>query len=220
MVKSRFLSSKKAEPALNPDTLPQHIAIIMDGNGRWAKKRLLPRNMGHKAGVESLRETIQACSDLGIKHLSVWAFGTENWKRPESEVDFLMKMLGEVLARETPGMHEKNVRIKIIGYKAALAPELQNQIQISETLTAHNTGLHFNIMINYGSRLEIIHAVQSIVDEAKAGRLSDVTESVISDHLYTAGIPDPEILIRTSGEVRLSNYMLWQCAYTELFFVP
>lgn len=205
--------------AINPSTLPQHIAIIMDGNGRWAKQRGKQRIMGHKAGVEALRKSIRACADLGVHYLSVFAFSTENWKRPTAEVKFLMQLLKKLLDRDLQELHEEGARIKCIGNIAGLDTQLRKKITQAEELTKNNTVIQFNIMINYGSRMEITHAVNQIIEKAKNGELDTITEETIAQHLMTADSPDPDILIRTSGEKRISNYLLWQISYSELFFI-
>lgn len=205
--------------SINPNTLPKHIAIIMDGNGRWAKQRGKQRVMGHKAGVESLRKAIRACADLGVHYLSVYAFSTENWKRPSAEVKFLMQLLKNLLDKDLKKLHQEGARIKCIGNIAGLDTQLQKKIQKAEELTKDNTVIHFNIMINYGSRMEITQAVTEIAEKVKNGTLTDITEDTISEHLMTVDSPDPDILIRTSGEERISNYMLWQISYSEIFFV-
>jgi undecaprenyl diphosphate synthase len=200
---------------LDPKKIPQHIAIIMDGNGRWAKERFLPRIAGHKEGAEALRRTIMACVEFGVKYLSVYAFSTENWTRPQDEVSFLMGFFKDLIGREIPELKKQGVRIRVLGDLVQLSQELQKSIAFAETQTASNTALNVNLMINYGSRREIVQAVQRIVDKG----LRTVDESTISDNLYTAGIPDPEILLRPSGEFRLSNFMLWQISYSELIFL-
>jgi undecaprenyl diphosphate synthase len=202
-----------------PEALPSHIAIVMDGNGRWAKKRFMPRIVGHRNGAESLRTTIKTCADLGVQFLSVYVFSTENWKRPEDEVSFLMGFIREMLIQETPKLHEQNIKIRVLGDIAELSPELQAQIQESEGITAANTRLQFNLLINYGSRREIVQAIQKIAQDAAAGTLSMIDDQAVSDRLYSSGIPDPDIMIRTGGDSRISNFLLWQCAYSELFFL-
>lgn len=193
----------------------------MDGNGRWAKKRFMPRTVGHRQGAEALRAIIKACSELGIQHLSVYAFSTENWKRPPEEVQFLMGFLKEMLTRETPKLHKQQVKIKILGDVAALPPALQDQILKSETQTATNPGLQFNLLINYGARHEITQGIQAIVAAVQQGQLdpTSITDTTLSDYLYSRNIPDPDMLIRSGGDVRISNFLLWQCAYSELFFI-
>ena len=205
--------------SIDPETLPKHVAVIMDGNGRWAKKQGKQRIFGHKAGVEALRKTIRACADLGVHHLSVYAFSTETWKRPRAEVKFLMQLLKNLLDKDLQELHEEGARIKCIGHIDGLEPQLIKKINEAEDLTKDNTVIEFNIMINYGSRSEITSAISTIVEKAKSGELTDITEDTLSEYLFTAGTPDPDILIRTSGEKRISNYLLWQISYTELFFI-
>ena len=209
------------EIQLDRNRLPRHVGIIMDGNGRWAKKNGLRVALGHRAGTEALREIIRNSSDIGIEALSLYAFSTENWSRSKAEVDALMALLLEFFGSEIDELHEKNVRILILGDKDGL-PEKQRQALVSaETRTAGNTGLKLNIAVNYGGRAEIVRAARLIAQDAAAGRLSPdaVDEAAVSARLYTAGMPDVDLLIRTSGEMRLSGFMLWQCAYAE-FIVP
>ncbi len=197
------------------DTGLQHIAIIMDGNRRWAKQKNLPSAMGHKKGVDALKETLRACDDFGVKYLTVYAFSTENWKRKQEEVDFLMDLFCKTLKNETLEMHQKNVVISFIGDISKLSPKLQEILHESTELTKDNTGVHLQIAFNYGSRDEIVHAVKNIV---KKGIPADkITEDLISSELYTSGTPNPDLLIRTGGEMRISNYLLWQIAYSEFY---
>ncbi len=200
--------------------IPQHIAVIPDGNGRWAKKRGLPRNVGHREGSMTLKKVVIYCSNIGVKHLTVYAFSTENWKRPQSEVDALMNLLLEFLRNAERELDGSNVRIKVIGDINGLPEELQNEIERVEKFTSVNNGLNLNIALNYGSRFEILYAIKNIAKEIKDGKLSinDIDEKQMEQHLYTKGIPEPDLLIRTSGEQRISNYLLWQCAYTEFWF--
>ncbi len=193
----------------------QHIAIIMDGNRRWAKERNLPSAMGHKKGVDALKETLRACNDFGIKYLTVYAFSTENWNRKKEEVDFLMELLALTLTNELAEMHSEGVVINFIGDTSKLSPKLQKILANSVETTKNNTGVHLQIAFNYGARDEILHAVKNIV----ADGIEDITEDVISKYLYTGGIPDPDLLIRTGGELRVSNYLLWQIAYSEILVV-
>lgn len=189
----------------------KHIAIIMDGNRRWAKKRNFPSAVGHKKGVDALKKTMRACDDFGIKYLTVYAFSTENWKRKPEEVNFLMDLLGETLKNELKEMHENNVVISFIGDTTRLSEKLQKILNNSVETTKHNTGVHLQIAFNYGSRAEIVRAVKEIVKEG----VTEITEETIANHLYTKDIPDPDLLIRTGGEMRISNYLLWQIAYSE-----
>ena len=200
--------------------LPRHVGIIMDGNGRWAKKNKLKIAMGHRAGTEALREIIRNSSDLGIEALSLYAFSTENWSRSKTEVDALMGLLLEFFTSEIDELHAKNVRIRILGEKSALPLEQQQALIDAETRTFENTGLKLNIAINYGSRAELARAARMLAREVAEGlRLPEsIDEQAMQQHLYTADIPDVDLLIRTSGEMRQSNFMLWQCAYAEFVF--
>lgn len=197
------------------ETNLEHIAIIMDGNRRWAKEKNLPSAMGHKRGVDALKTTLRACKDFGIKYLTVYAFSTENWKRKKEEVDFLMELLAITLTNELAEMHSEGVVISFIGDISMLSDKLQKILSNSVETTKNNTGVHLQIAFNYGARDEIVHAVKSIV--AKGVKSEDITEEMISENLYTKNIPDPDLLIRTGGEKRISNYLLWQIAYSEIF---
>ena len=192
----------------------KHIAVIMDGNRRWAKEKNLPSAMGHKKGVDALKTTLRACKDFGIKYLTVYAFSTENWKRKKEEVDFLMELLAITLTNELAEMHSEGVVISFIGDISKLSDKLQKILANSVETTKNNTGVHLQIAFNYGARDEIVHAVKSII--AKGVKSEDITEEMISENLYTKGIPDPDLLIRTGGEKRISNYLLWQIAYSEI----
>lgn len=194
----------------------KHIAIIMDGNRRWAKERNFPSAVGHKKGVDALKATMRACDDFGIKYLTVYAFSTENWNRKPEEVDFLMDLLGETLKNELKEMHENNVVISFIGDTTKLSDKLQKILANAVETTKNNTGVNLQIAFNYGSRAEIVKAVQEIVESG----VNEVTEELISKHLYTSKIPDPDLLIRTGGEMRVSNYLLWQIAYSEFIVIP
>ena len=193
----------------------QHIAIIMDGNRRWAKLRNLPTAMGHKKGVDALKNTLRACNDFGIKYLTVYAFSTENWNRKQEEVEFLMDLFCKTLENETKEMHDNNIMIDFIGDLEKLPEKLQNILNKSKELTKNNTGVKLQIAFNYGSRDEIVHAIQRIIKKNIAPE--DITEDLISSELYTSNTPDPDLLIRTGGEMRISNYLLWQIAYSELY---
>jgi undecaprenyl diphosphate synthase len=201
------------------DTLPRHIAIIMDGNGRWARRRLMPRTMGHRAGMAALKRVVKACDEFGIPILTVYAFSTENWKRPETEVQYLMKLLVEFLHRELAELHENQVKINIFGDYTVLNQECQDEITQALLTTRNNQGLVFNIALNYGSRTEITDAARKLAERVINGELSpeNITQDTIADLLYTSGMPDPDLLIRTAGEMRLSNFLLWQLAYTEIW---
>ncbi len=196
------------------DTNLSHIAIIMDGNRRWAKKKNLPTAMGHKKGVEALKATLRACNDFGIKYLTVYAFSTENWKRKQEEVEFLMNLVAITLTNELAEMHKENVQIHFIGDLSRLSDKLQKILANAVETTKNNTGVVLQIALNYGSRDEIVHAVKKIM--LSGINPENVSEETISSNLYTAGIPDPDILIRTGGEQRISNYLLWQIAYSEI----
>jgi len=197
---------------------PEHIAIIMDGNGRWAKQRGLPRIAGHRAGAESVRRTVEACKNLGVKYLTLYAFSSENWKRPESEVKALMQLLERFLKEKTKEMMQQNVRLIAIGRTDMLPDKTRAQLDKAIEITADNTALTLNLALSYGSREEIVDATKSIAQKVATGELSidDIDNSTISNHLYTAGQPDPDLLIRTSGELRLSNFLLWQLSYSEI----
>jgi len=196
--------------------LPQHVAIIMDGNGRWARRRGLPRSAGHRAGVQRVRTIVRMSSDIGIRHLTLYAFSTENWKRPKDEVSILMKLLIEFLRNEIDELDSENVRLKTLGDTARLPDEVQREILRAAEKTADNTGLTMNIAINYGSREEIVLAVRRAMQSGTAPE--EIDEAYLSSLLFTAGQPDPDLLIRTSGELRISNYLLYQLAYAELYF--
>lgn len=201
-------------------TIPEHVAIILDGNGRWAKKKHMPRNYGHAQGSKAVEKIIEDAHNLGIKYLTVYAFSTENWKRPKDEVDALMKLLRNYLKDCIKRANKNNMRVKVIGEVEGLSEDIRQHIKELEEVSQNNTGIQFTIALNYGSRNEILRAVKKIAAECKAGSLNsdEITEEIIASHLDTAGMPDPDLLIRTSGEVRLSNYMLWQLAYTEFYF--
>ena len=200
------------------DTKLQHIAVIMDGNRRWAKEKNLPSAFGHKKGVDALKTTMRACDDFGIKYLTVYAFSTENWNRKKEEVDFLMNLLGETIKNELKEMHENGVVINFIGDLTKLNPKLQEILANAVEVTKDNTGVNLQIAFNYGSRDEIVHAVKSIAQKVVLGEIEvdKISEELISSNLYTSNIPDPDLLIRTGGEMRVSNYLLWQIAYSEL----
>ena len=201
---------------LNQDNLPEHIAIIMDGNGRWAKTKNRPRLFGHNAGMKTLKKIVRASSDAGIKILTVYAFSTENWKRSKEEVDGLMNIAIEYFKKEIGELHQNHVKVNVIGNLAGLNTKVRAAAENAMAITAQNTGLTLNIALNYGGRDDIVFAVKELI---RAGVSADeVTEQSINDHLYTKGQPDPDLLIRTGGESRYSNFMLWQVAYTELAF--
>ncbi len=214
-----FRKTKANDIDLN--NLPQHIGVIMDGNGRWAKRRGLPRSAGHKAGADALKKVVTEANNLGVKYITVYAFSTENWKRPQAEVDYLMNLLMDYLINAEKTLAGENVRIRAIGSRKELSDEMCRQIEKTEKLTADRSGIVMNIALNYGGREEITNAVRNICEDVKNGNMdvSEVTEDAIESRLYTAGQPDVDLLIRTSGEVRLSNFMLWQVSYAEMVFV-
>lgn len=208
------------EIILDMDNIPEHIAIIMDGNGRWAKKRKLPRTMGHKAGVETIRKVLKEADKLGVKYMTLYAFSTENWKRPKDEVSALMKLLVQYLRQEINELHKNGVKINVLGDILKLPKECQEEIEKSVIKTKNNTGIVMNIALNYGGRDEILRAVKLISDDIEKGiiKSSEIDQNIFEDYLYTKGIPDPDIIIRPSGEQRLSNFLLWQCAYSEFWY--
>ncbi len=195
----------------------KHIAIIMDGNRRWAKEKNLPSAFGHKKGVDALKAAMRACDDFGVKYLTVYAFSTENWNRKKEEVDFLMNLLGETIKNELKEMHENGVVINFIGDLTKLSPKLQEILAHAVEVTKNNDGVRLQIAFNYGSRDEIVHAAKAIAQKVKSGeiKIDEISEDMISENLYTKNIPDPDLLIRTGGEMRVSNYLLWQIAYSE-----
>src|ERR1700743_1828806 len=198
--------------------LPKHVAIIMDGNGRWAKQRHLPRVEGHRAGAESARIIIRTSGELGIKYLTLYAFSAENWNRPKDEVDALMKYLVHYLKSETKELNKNNVRLEVIGQIHRLPDNVQEHLQKSIVTLSKNNGLTLIMALSYSSRIEIVEGVRQIAEKAKSGKLdpADITEKVISDHLWTRNMPDPDLLIRTSGEMRVSTFLLWQISYAEM----
>jgi undecaprenyl diphosphate synthase len=200
--------------------LPKHVAIITDGNGRWAKKRGLPRTAGHAAGMRRVRETIRAANDLGIEVLTFYSFSTENWKRPKEEVEYLMKLPVEFLKTDLQELVDRNVRVQMLGEKKQTPTFTQQALTEFEEKTKQNTGMILNFAINYGSRDEILSSVRQIIDDIEMGNISkdDISEQVISERLLTKGLPDPDLVIRSSGEIRISNFLLWQIAYSELWF--
>jgi undecaprenyl diphosphate synthase len=213
-------SSLQDEYELDPHNIPKHVAIIMDGNGRWAKKRALPRVAGHRAGMKTVKEITKAADDMGVEVLTLYAFSTENWKRPADEVEYLMRLPQEYLATELDELIERNVQIRILGYEQDLPDYTLKAVSDAQEKTRSNTGLILNFALNYGSRAEMITAVKEIAREVKEGTLDieQIDDETFSSHLTTKGMPDPDLLIRTSGELRLSNFMLWQLAYSEFLF--
>jgi undecaprenyl diphosphate synthase len=221
-MKTIFGKSKKKnlEEQLDRNTIPRHIAIIMDGNGRWAKRRGMPRSFGHHAGAETLKKIVRAASDLGVKVLTVYAFSTENWKRPDDEVSYLMNLIEEYLRKNILELQENDVQMHFIGGISKLNPALQQVIRTAEEETAHNTGLVLNLAINYGGRLEITEAVRHIAQDVQQGNVTceKITEDTISKYLYTAPENDVDLLIRPGADKRVSNFLLWQMAYAEFWF--
>ena len=200
--------------------IPRHVAIILDGNGRWAKKRRMPRTYGHVQGSKNVETICKAAYDMGIEYLTVYAFSTENWKRPKSEVDTIMQLLNSYLKDCLDTSRKNNMQIRVIGDRTGLPPEMQQKIAMLEEESTKNDGLHFQVALNYGGRDEIVRAVKKLAEQVKAGTLSpeEIDEEILSQTLDTKGIPDPDLMIRTSGELRLSNYLIWQHAYTEFYF--
>ncbi len=204
------------------DKVPTHVAIIMDGNGRWAKKRNRERIYGHREGVNSVKAVVEAAGEIGVKYLTLYAFSSENWSRPKEEVEALMSLLVQGIHDELENIMKQNIRIRVIGDLSKLKADVRQAVEDSMEKTKDNTALNLVIALSYGSRDEIVDALRQIAQEVKEGKLEveDITAETISNHLYTAGIPDPDLLIRTSGEVRISNFLLWQISYTELYFTP
>ena len=211
-------SAPEPEPAGAP---PRHVAIIMDGNGRWAAARGLPRIEGHRRGVEALRRAVRSAHELGVRHLTLYSFSAENWSRPPQEVADLMNLLRAFIRRDLSELHKGNVRIRVIGERAGLPPDIASLLDEAQTLTRGNSGLTLVVAFNYGGRQEIVSAVRRIAEAARDGRLDPATidAGVVADHLDTADIPDPDLVIRTSGELRISNFLLWQSAYAEFVFL-
>lgn len=205
---------------IDPDRLPAHIAIIMDGNGRWANRRSLPRVAGHRAGVGPVRSTVETCARLGIEALTLYAFSVENWKRPRAEIETLWRLLRFYLRKELPELQRNDIRLQAIGRLDALPPQVRDELDAVVEATSANNGLRVNMAINYSGRAELVDALNNILDSARIeGRLSELRldEEIISANLYTSNLPDPDLLIRTSGEMRISNFLLWQIAYSELY---
>jgi undecaprenyl diphosphate synthase len=206
---------------IDMERIPQHIAIIMDGNGRWAKLRGMPRTMGHRAGVEALRGIVKCCAELTVKYLTVYAFSTENWKRPQSEIGILMSLLKEYISKELEELHANKVQIRVFGDLSQLPADVREAVLVACLRTKDNTGLVFNLALNYGGRAELLQAVRRVIGDVQNGLIQteDINEQSFESYLYTAGCPDPELVIRTSGEMRLSNFLLWQAAYSEIVIV-
>lgn len=215
-----FRKSREKKEIVLEGNMPKHIAIIMDGNGRWAKERNLPRTMGHRAGVETIRRIVKECNKLGIKYLTLYAFSTENWKRPKDEVNALMKLLLEYLKKEIEELHSNNVVVNHIGDLSKLPSACQDELIRAYDKTKNNSGVVLNLALNYGGRNEIIHAIKSILVQCKEGKMdiNDISEESFNNYLYTAGMPDPDLIIRPSGEKRISNFLLWQSAYSEFWY--
>jgi undecaprenyl diphosphate synthase len=217
------LSSNSSDlEKLNPEALPRHVAIIMDGNGRWAKRRLMNRIKGHEKGAETVRVIVRACRELAIPILTLYAFSTENWQRPKSEVSALMTILKRFLDSEIDEMNRNNIRLGVIGQFQRLPADVRQRFEKAMSDTALNDGLRLNLALSYGGRAEIVDMARAIAAEAAAGKLTpdQIDEQVVSQHLYTKDLPDPDLMIRTSGEMRISNFMLWQLAYSEFFVIP
>ena len=217
MLKKLFNRKPSDTPAIDSNAIPKHVAIIMDGNGRWAKRRGMPRSMGHRAGADVLKQIVIAADEIGIRALTVYGFSTENWKRPEQEVSLLMALIKEYLNNNVKYMHEHNVRIRFIGYISALSDELQKIIRDAELLTQNNTGLTLQLAINYGGRDEIVRTIRNITNSVADGTITtdDITEDYVSSQLFTKEFSDVDLLIRPSSDFRISNFLLWQLAYAE-----
>lgn len=218
---SPSIQTRSGFPAdLDPQRLPQHVAVIMDGNGRWANQRGMPRIAGHRQGAKALKDLVRCCKDWGISALTAYAFSTENWRRPTEEVDFLMALFEKLMRRELAEMHREGVRISFVGDLSELSPSLQSTLAEAMAQTAANTAVHFSVAINYGSRNEMVNACRRVAAQVQAGALSlaEISDAHIEQQLYTVGTVAPDLLIRTSGEQRLSNFLLWQLAYAELYF--
>ncbi|MDD2769683.1 MAG: isoprenyl transferase [Methylococcus sp.] len=210
------------EGASKAASLPRHVAIVMDGNGRWAQERFLPRTAGHRAGVGAVRKVVEHCAKRGVEALTLFAFSSENWRRPEQEVSVLMELFLSTLERETEKLHQNGVRLRVIGDRSAFAEALRERMDAAEALTRHNTGLQLSIAANYGGRWDIVQAAQALAAAVRQGELSPelVTPELLQQHLALADLPEPDLFIRTGGERRISNFLLWQLAYTELYFTP
>ncbi len=215
-----FFKRKRINPEIDLQRIPQHIGIIMDGNGRWAKRRGLPRSAGHRAGAETLKRIVVYCNKLGVKSVTAYAFSTENWNRPKAEVDALMDLLYMYLQQVEEQFGGTNVILRVIGDSTPLSDKIKEAILYAEEYTSKNTGLVLNVALNYGGRAEIVEAARQMAHDFKDGRLaeSDMTEKYLNSHMYTAGLPELDLIIRPSGELRLSNFLLWQSAYAEFWF--
>ena len=219
-MQNRKKTIEELKNSIDKDKLPLHVAIIMDGNGRWAKKRFMPRSAGHKEGMERVKEIVESASNIGIKYLSLYAFSTENWKRPKEEIDGLMKLLVFYLRAELNNLNKNNIKINTLGDISKLPVGPRREVERAVELTQNNNKMVLNIALNYGGQDEIIKGIKNILSDIQKGKISidDLDESVFSDYLYTGGQPDPDLLIRPSGELRLSNFLLYQIAYTEFWF--
>jgi len=211
-----------AKYGLDPDAMPRHIAIIMDGNGRWARRRRLSRIEGHRHAVKAVRETVETCAELGLECLTLYAFSVENWSRPKREIDTLMRLLRRFIREETPNLMKNRIRFRAIGRRKPLPPEVIRDLRELERKTAHNDGLTVALAVNYGSRTEIADAAKRCAAKVRRGELSlrQINDETFGDYLYTRGLPDPDLLIRTSGEHRISNFLLWQASYAEFWVTP
>ena len=217
---SKKVNENSEELALDKEKMPKHIAIIMDGNGRWAKKRGLPRTMGHRAGVQTIKTVTKECGNLGVKYLTLYAFSTENWKRPKEEVSALMNLVIEFIKNEIDELHENNVKVQTIGDLSKFPQKPRQAILWAIDKTKENTGVVLTLALNYGGRDEILRGIKSLVEDVKVGKIDidDIKESLFNNYLYTKNMPDPDLIIRPSGEQRLSNFLLWQCAYSEFWY--
>ena len=209
----------QAEPSVLDGVCPHHIAIIMDGNGRWAKRRLLPRVAGHRQGVETVRSTVRRCLEMGVEHLTLFAFSSENWRRPPEEVTLLMQLFMRALEQEVGKLNEHGIRLRVVGDRSRFAPELQTMIAQAESITASNTRMTLHVCANYGGRWDIAQAINRLV-LAQPERAGEFVEQDLEPYLCFAGVPEPDLFIRTGGEERISNFLLWQLAYSELYFTP
>jgi undecaprenyl diphosphate synthase len=223
--RKKSLNSSSASGAtedLDKTKLPTHVAIIMDGNGRWARKHLLSRINGHEKGADAVRAIVRASREIGIAHLTLYAFSTENWQRPKSEVDALMTLLLKFLKSEQKELAENDIRLNVVGQKERLPAKVQQALRETMDLTCENSALQLNLALSYGSRAEIVHMAQELARKSQSGKIDpdDINADVVAQHLYTKDIPDPDLLIRTSGEMRVSNFLLWQIAYTEIYVTP
>ncbi len=221
--KPKAASAESASVEKKPlSSLPKHVAIIMDGNGRWAQAQGLPRVEGHRKGADTVQRMLEACGRIGIDYLTLYCFSNENWKRPQSELDFLMRLLKQYLIQERPTLMKNNIRLRIIGRREGLPSDVLDEMDRSVEVSANNSDLTLCLAINYGARQEMVDAMRSIADDVKLGKLDvdAIDEKVIADRLYTTDIPDPDLLIRTSGEMRISNFLLWQISYSELWVTP